>query len=138
MKPDGYKDFIQGLFLLPFVVVLCIILNGLSYWATELLLVYQTKTKLLQGSKVVVQFSVSFYLVTAAGAMAVLAAACNLLMRHSHSLSSSGSSHIYRETFDPRDREHLLDDYDGMDLGMGRLAFYPPPPPYSAMPQNNV
>ncbi|ELT98562.1 hypothetical protein CAPTEDRAFT_226347 [Capitella teleta] len=125
------------------VVIVCVILSGMCFWVTELLQVFQLKTKLHDGSKAIVQFSVSFYLVTAAGAMSVMAAACNLLKRHSSSscsssVFSSSASHAYRETFDARDREHLLDDYDGMDLGMGRLAFYPPPPPYTPIPQNDV
>jgi hypothetical protein len=46
---------------------------------------------------------------------------------------------VYRDTFDPRgDNEHLLEDYDGMDLRMGGLTFYPPPPPYTPMPHNEV
>ena len=113
-------------------------MNGLCYWVTELLGVFQSKTKLHDGSKAMVQFSVSFYLITAAGAVAVIAAACNLLKRHGSSSVPLGSSSLSREAYDPRDREHLLDDYDGMDLGMGRLAFYPPPPPYTPMPQNDV
>ena len=71
------------------------------------------------------QFSVSIYLVAAAGGMSVIAAACNLLKRH-QPIDNGGDQ-----------QERLIDDIDGLGMGVadpyGPLDFItpPPPPPYA-------
>ncbi|XP_074641548.1 transmembrane protein 127-like isoform X1 [Tubulanus polymorphus] len=105
-------------------VIICVVINGFTYWVTDLLEQLQIETKPHKGSKVEVTFDVSFYLIATAGAMSVIATACNCLRRH------------------PRDIEpHLLDDYDHdiWDLyGQGAPATQipeqsclPPPPAYT-------
>lgn len=108
-------------------VAVCITINGFSYWAATVLEVFQEITKLKKGDpKPVVQFSISFYLITASGVMSVIAAATNLLRRSYHHSDHHG------------DRDRLLDDYDGMDFaGVPRhelcspMTGLPPPPPYA-------
>lgn len=104
-------------------VIICVVINLFCYWMTTEVDAVQVKTKLHTGSKVSVDFDVSFYLVTAAGCVSLLATAFNCLRRYPMYEDSQGES--------------LLDDYDGMDpvsaLGpdMSQLASLPPPPAYT-------
>ncbi len=63
-------------------VITCVTINGFSYWVASRLEHLQHATKPHKVSRVLVQFDVSFYLVAAAGAVAVIATACNLLRRY--------------------------------------------------------
>ena len=106
-----------------FSVIICVVINGFCYWITTEVEGLQKETKLHVGSKVTVTFDVSFYLVTAAGCVALMATAFNCLRRYPMYEDSQGES--------------LLDDYDGMDpvsaLGpdMSHMASLPPPPAYT-------
>ena len=113
----------------------CVVINGFCYWATLDLAKFQKETRLKPGSKIIINFSISFFLITAAGAVSVIAAACNLLRRHgssSHTSSSSSSA----TTRDPEtdDCQHLLgDEFDPTDMSQS-MSCLPPPPPYSPWP----
>ncbi|CAH1783039.1 unnamed protein product [Owenia fusiformis] len=84
-------------------VLLCVLINGFCYWVTQIIEQLQHDTKLHKGSKIIVTFDVSFYLIAGAGAVSVIATACNLLKRYP----------VYEE--EASDREHLMDNYDDMD-----------------------
>ena len=116
----GFNTCIDFLFL---SVIICVVINFFCYLITTEVENLQKSTKLHTGSKVTITFDVSFYLVTAAGCVALLATAFNCLRRYPMYEDSQGES--------------LLDDYDGMDpvsaLGpdMSQLASLPPPPAYT-------
>ena len=93
-------------------VCICVTINGLCYWITTLVEHIQKATKIHKGSKVEVRFALSFYLIAFAGGLSVIASAWNLLRRYP---PYEVSEH----------REHLLDDYDGVD-------FVPSPPSSAA------
>lgn len=103
--------------------MICVVVNGFTYWVTTEIEKLQRRTKIKMGSKVEVDFDVSFYLVAAAGGVAVLATASNCLRRYP----------IYEES----QTESLLDDYDGVEALLppgpeaSALAQMPPPPAYS-------
>ena len=116
------------------VVGFCVVINGFSYWATDDLAVLQQATRLRTGSKIDIEFSISFFLITAAGAVSVIAAACNLLRRHN--VPSTTSNNHDHDT----DRENLLHNFDGSgtdlsaygpDMLSQSMTSFPPPPPYS-------
>ena len=128
----GMFDFVICLFLLFVYIsaVFCVVINGFCYWATEDLAVFQQQTKLKAGSKIDVNFGVSFFLITAAGSVSVIAAACNLLRRHPVSPAPRRHQH-------DQDLESLLSDIENTDfitdaqssptIQLSRT----PPPPYS-------
>ncbi|XP_013411328.1 transmembrane protein 127, partial [Lingula anatina] len=108
--------------------LVCVTVNGFCFWEAQLIKDLQEKTKHHAGSKVEVHFDVSFYLVTAAGAVSVIAVACNLLQRYPPIHDSRRSS----------DRHRLMEDFDGMEvippLGaelIPPVTNVPPPPPYA-------
>ncbi|XP_013079049.2 transmembrane protein 127-like [Biomphalaria glabrata] len=79
-------------------VILCVTINLFIYWITTAIEKLQTMSRLHEGSKIQVTFDVSFYLVTAAGGMSVLATAFNCLHRQTEnetSESSRGSDYLY-------------------------------------------
>lgn len=99
-------------------VILCVIINLFCYWLTEEVSGLQRRTKFHVGSKVEVTFDISFYLITAAGAMGVIATAMNCLKRfptHDHMT------------------EALLEDYDGLEG-----VFPVPPPEAQSSPLSNI
>ncbi|KAL4231964.1 hypothetical protein ACF0H5_009541 [Mactra antiquata] len=83
-------------------VILSVVINLFCYWLTTEVESLQKQTKHHPGSKVIVDFDVSFYLVTAAGGLSVIATAFNCLRRH--------------PVYEDNQGEALLDDYDGMDV----------------------
>lgn len=108
---------------------MCVIINLFCYWLTVEVSGLQRLTKTHVGSKVQVTFDVSFYLITAAGGVGVIATAMNCLKRH----------HAHDQQ-----AESLLDDYDGMegafpvlpppDIPVGQssaMSNLPPPPAYT-------
>lgn len=62
-------------------VTICIIINGLSYLVVEQLTNHFQANLFHEGSWVDVQFSLGFYMITAAGAVSIIGVACNLLRR---------------------------------------------------------
>ena len=98
-------------------MILTVVVNLFCYWLTVEVEKLQKETKLHHGSKVIVDFDISFYLVTAAGALSILATAFNFLRRYP----------VYEES----QAEPLMEDYDGKDV----VLFPPPPPPGPDMPQ---
>ena len=61
------------------LVLFCVLVTGFAYWISEYLELVTQETKLRRTSKTDVQFSVSFYLMTAAGVMSLFASLCNLI-----------------------------------------------------------
>lgn len=106
-------------------VILCVIINLFCYWLTVEVAGLQRQTKVHVGSQVEVTFDISFYLITAAGGVGVIATAMNCLQRH------------------PRHdqlAESLLEDYDGLegtfpapppDVQISPMSNLPPPPAYT-------
>ena len=108
-------------------VVMCVTINLFVYWITDAVQKLQLSTRLHVGSRVDVNFHVSFYLITAAGGMSVLATACNCLRR----------PRVY-EQVRPRDRyledaEDLLPPTASEELAppLSSVPNFPPPPPYT-------
>lgn len=108
-------------------MIFCVTVIGLCYYVSTLIAEQQELTKINRGTRIEVKFDVSFYLITAAGSVAVLASAANLLKRYS--------------TEDNQD-DVLLEDYDGLEtfsvnfLSRPELSHVPfvappPPPPYT-------
>lgn len=97
-------------------MILSVVINLLCYWLTTEIETLQKQTLAHPGSKVIIEFDISFYLVTAAGGLSVIATAFNCLKRHPVYEDSQGES--------------LLDDYDGMDV------LPPPIVPESHMPNS--
>lgn len=108
-------------------VIVSVVVNLLSYWLSTEVEMLQKETKIHTGSKVIVDFDISFYLVTAAGGLSVIATAFNCLKRHTMYEDSRG--------------EPLLEDYDGMevlpppnssaDVDLLQGLNLPPPPAYT-------
>lgn len=103
-------------------VILCVIINLFCYWLTVEVSALQRLTKFHVGSKVQVTYDVSFYLVTAAGGVGVIATAMNCLRRH----------HTHDQL-----TESLLEDYDGLE---GVFPVLPPPdiPVEQSSPMSNL
>lgn len=100
-------------------VILSVVINLICYWFTTEVEDLQIKTRLHEGkSRVIVDFDISFYLVTAAGGLSIFATAFNCLRRHP----------VYD---DSGQGEQLLDDMEVM-LPPPELPPMPPaPPPYT-------
>ncbi|KAH9492728.1 hypothetical protein Btru_026176 [Bulinus truncatus] len=109
-------------------VILCVTINLFIYWITTAIEKLQTTSRLHEGSEILVTFDVSFYLVTAAGGMSVLATAFNCLRRHPANESiepSRNSDYLY---FD--DTEVLLPPVSPT-TDFASLSNFPPPPAYT-------
>ncbi|CAL1525949.1 unnamed protein product [Lymnaea stagnalis] len=109
-------------------VVLCVTINLFTYWITTAIEKLQSSSRLHDGSKVQVTFDVSFYLVTAAGGLSVLATACNCLRRHT----------MYESTESSRNPDYLyFDDTEALipppspSTDVASLTNFPPPPAYT-------
>ncbi|XP_067126468.1 transmembrane protein 127-like [Centruroides vittatus] len=63
-------------------VLLCVVVIGLCFYISTLMEQQQKSTKINATTKVEIKFDVSYFLVSGAGAMAILAAAANLLRRY--------------------------------------------------------
>lgn len=107
-----------------FTVIFCVTTIGFSYYVSTLIAHQQELTKVNKGTRVEVKFDISFYLVTAAGSVAVLASAANLLKRYPPDDSQDDS---------------LLDEFDGLETfsvnyprsDMAYMQYVAPPPPYT-------
>lgn len=96
-------------------------------WVVAIIGVCYDITKLLETSGIQVYYEYGCYTITAAGAVAVCATACNLLHQHT--------------PIEEIQRRHLMDDWDGIEtfsvVGGGLrgvdtpLESIHPPPPYS-------
>lgn len=81
----------------------------------SLLMEHQQKNKRIRdGAKVMIQFHISYYLITSAGATAIIAAAANLIKRYPSSMSSRRARHPPRRLLST-DQNSLIDDYDGQE-----------------------
>jgi len=63
-------------------VFLLVTVCGMCYWASQLLYQTQHSHKRATGSKVVVKFGISYYIVVGSAVANIFAAACNLLRRY--------------------------------------------------------
>ncbi|BFY98200.1 hypothetical protein BsWGS_01240 [Bradybaena similaris] len=108
-------------------VVMCVAIDMFAYWITSNVEKLQVSTRLHDGSRVEVTFDASFYLITAAGGMSVIATACNCLRRHSVYNVSDSARHADHVYFD--DVEALLPPLPSSDSGSH--SNYPPPPAYT-------
>ena len=110
-------------------VLVCVGITLFLYWATVDILSLQRR---IPESGAKVSFDVSFYLITAAGAMSVIAVACNCLCRKIPGMEPVPARTILDDQFN-EDTENLLaiapPSFHGHDFSpMARL---PPPPPYA-------
>jgi len=105
-------------------VFFCVTVIGLSYYITTLIEYQQEENKTHSNARIEVKFDVSFYLVAAAGSLAVLATAANLL----------------RKPVAPGDEsvDRLLDEFEGLEtfsigypssVDVSPMHLMPPPPP---------
>ena len=74
-------------------MLLCVMVTGFAYWISEYLELVTQETKLRRTSKTDVQFSVSFYLMTAAGVMSLFASLCNLIKTDVYTPSPEQGQH---------------------------------------------
>jgi len=116
-------------------VCTCIVITGLCYLLTEQLTNFYVVHRLHEGSRVIVEFDIGFYMITAAGVVSVIAVGSTLM--HVHNPSSSavrGWSHgsVLESTHQRRDPQ--LVDADACLLVQPAASAYPPaaraPPPY--------
>lgn len=107
-------------------VLLCVTINGLCYWVTQIVHTIQKETRQHMGSRIQIRFEMSFYLIAAGGGMSVAATACNLL-RRPHFSSSTQS--------DVCDHQRLIESFDAAALDSSlqneMIPGIPPPPPYT-------
>lgn len=118
-------------------VLMCVVITLFLYWVTVVVSSLQDES-LLESAKDMpqVSFDVSFYLITAAGVMSVVAVACSCLRRYPflehEGQPSARAVAILDEQFND-DTENLLGvtppSFPGHDLSP--LANLPPPPPYT-------
>jgi len=111
-------------------------MNLFCYWATTEIEQLQKDTKPHPGLLVIVDFDISFYLLTAAGAISIVATAINCLYQYPQppTVSDNHSS---------AQLEALLENYDGMEVlppplpaavppaDPAPVSNLPPPPPYT-------
>lgn len=106
----------------------------MCYLATQQLTGYFEGTRMHEGSRVVVEFDIGFYMITAAGAVSVIAVGSTLLQVYNPSPSSSrGWSRGSASDSADRRREQLLHDADACRLSQAiHTRIQPPraPPPY--------
>lgn len=98
-------------------VIICIVINGLSYLVIEQLTNHFQADPFHDGSRIDVEFSLGFYMITAAGAMSIIGVACNLLCR---TMSHSRREHRDQMPF----RQPPMDQHPSF---CSQLA----PPPYT-------
>ncbi|XP_059159331.1 transmembrane protein 127-like [Physella acuta] len=109
-------------------VVMCVTINLFTYWITTAVDKLQVSTRAHDGSKIQVTFDVSFYLVTAAGGLSVIATACNCLRRHV--VYESAETPSNPEFFYYDDNEPLLPP-PSPNADSAALYNFPPPPAYT-------
>lgn len=102
------------------------LVTGFAYWISEYLELVTQETKLRRTSKTDVQFSVSFYLMTAAGVMSLFASLCDLI-----------KTDLYTPTQE-QEQQHDLSALTQDRLLADRMAGHveaegnqPEPPPYT-------
>lgn len=82
-------------------VILCVASIGICYYTSTLMEFQQNQTRSNLGTRTEIKFDISYYLITAAGAFAILTAASNLLKQYPLIHESDGME------------DNLLDDHDG-------------------------
>ncbi|CAM1296822.1 TMEM127 (predicted) [Pycnogonum litorale] len=95
-------------------VIFCVSIIGICYYMSILMEHQQKMTRVRDGAKVMVQFHVSYYLITAAGSIAIIASAANLMKRYPSAFIPRRFHHNSHRRFMPNDNA-LLDDYDGQE-----------------------
>jgi len=115
-------------------VIMCVTINMFVYWITTYVQVLQKmKGSAHPGSRIEVTFDASFYLITAAGGMSVLATACNCLRKP----KNYGTEQFRNQDMYFDDTEALLGATQAanMEESVSPLSNfpsnYPPPPPYT-------
>ena len=93
-----------------------IVISGMCYLVTDKLTAYYEANRILDGSRVLVEFDIGFYMITAAGAMSVIAVGATLTQVYSGSgLCGPSTSRCWSHessastTDRPLDQQHLLD-----------------------------
>ena len=64
------------------LVLLCTVVIGLCFWASELIYDIQNKNRSKIGKKVEVQFDIAYYLIVTSSGLSLLASAFALLRRY--------------------------------------------------------
>lgn len=111
-------------------VCICVTTNGLSFMVTEQLASYYSKVPYRPGSKIDVQFSLSFYIITAAGVISVFGVAANLFRKPIHSGSERSDRRRDRGLTELGDSSSNT-RWGGFSSACSQLQFLPPPPPYT-------
>ncbi|CAF0767892.1 unnamed protein product [Didymodactylos carnosus] len=114
-------------FLLDALVLLCTIISGLCFWASELIYDIQDKNRSKIGKKVEVHFDVAYYLIVISSGLSLLAAAFALLRRY----PTSEEEHFERLMEDWSSREEPLFIERALPATTTTSITDEPPPIYS-------
>jgi hypothetical protein len=77
-----YNEKFIFIFIFSPLVLLCTVITGLCFWASELIYDIQDRNRSKIGKKVEVQFDVAYYLVVISSGLSLFASACALLRRY--------------------------------------------------------
>ncbi|CAF1687428.1 unnamed protein product, partial [Adineta ricciae] len=109
-------------------VLLCTVVSGLCFWASELIYDIQDKSRSKIGKKVEVQFDVAYYLVVISSGLSLLASAFALLRRY----PTAEEEHLDRLMDDWSRREEPLFIERSLPATVSTVpANNEPPPEYS-------
>jgi hypothetical protein len=106
-------------------VLLCTVVTGLCFWASELIYDIQDKNRSKIGKKVEVQFDVAYYLVVISSGLSLLASACALLRRY----PTAEEEHLERLMDDWSRREEPLFIERSIPASISTIPTDDEPPP---------
>ncbi|RUS81866.1 hypothetical protein EGW08_010389 [Elysia chlorotica] len=118
----------KNAFLNILTVLLCVLINTFTYWITSSVDKLQALHPLHEGSKVVVSFGVSFYLITCAGFMSVMATA-SICLRNDALHHHRHCSRTYDSYTPTTDTEALLSSIATAEESTVEIDLDLPPPP---------
>jgi len=106
-------------------VLLCTVVTGLCFWASELIYDIQDKNRSKIGKKVEVQFDVAYYLVVISSGLSLLASAFALLRRY----PTAEEEHLERLMDDWSRREEPLFIERSLPASVSTIPTNDEPPP---------
>lgn len=106
-------------------VLLCTVITGLCFWASEVIYEIQDRTRSKIGKKVEVQFDVAYYLIVISSGLSLFASACALLRRY----PTAEEEHLDRLMEEWSRREEPLFIERSLPASMTAFAAADEPPP---------
>lgn len=106
-------------------VLICTVITGLCFWASELIYEIQDKTRSKIGKKIEVQFDVAYYLVVISSGLSLFASACALLRRY----PTAEEEHLDRLMDDWSRREEPLFIERALPASISTIPTHDEPPP---------